>query len=390
MFFVGIDVSSAKHDCCILDGSRKMIRSFMIVNSREGFSALSATLTELAAPENIKIGLEATGIYGDNLANFLRRKGFNVCTINPLLSKKHQSATTLRKTKNDRSDAKNIALIVASEDLQPDQVVSYHIVELKSLSRARFLTVKDRSSLKNKVKRLVTVLFPELLDVFTDLFGASGMALMTRYPSAKALAACNLDTLTELLKTASRGRFGRERAEALRKLAKESIGSFSESAVFQLRLLLKRIELLNAQVEMYDDEIRRLMDLLDSPILSVPGIGYTLGAMILSEIGDIKRFSSPAKLLAFAGLEPSVYQSGKFNPASGKMVKRGSPFLRWALLQVATYAPAFSVTFAAYYVKKRSEGKSPSVAHSHVAKKLVRVIFSLLSRNASFVDSFAA
>ncbi len=390
MFFVGIDVSSVKHDCCILDGSRKMIRSFMILNSREGFSALSATLIELAAPEDIKIGLEATGIYGDNLARFLRRKGFNVCTINPLLCKKHQSATTLRKTKNDRSDAKNIALIVASEDLQPDQPLSYHIVELKSLSRARFLTVKDRSSLKNKVKRLVTVLFPELLDAFTDLFGASGMALMTRYPSAKTLAACNLDTLTELLRTASRGRFGREKAEALRKLAKESIGTFSDSAVFQLRLLLKRIELLNTQIEMYDDEIRRLMDQLDSPILSLPGIGYTLGAMILSEIGDIKRFSSPAKLLAFAGLEPSVYQSGKFNPASGKMVKRGSPFLRWALLQAATYAPAFSITFAAYYDKKRLEGKSPSVAHSHVAKKLVRVIFALLSKNASFIDSFAA
>ena len=390
MFFVGIDVSSVKHDCCILDGSRKMIRSFMILNSREGFSALSATLTELAAPENIKIGLEATGIYGDNLACFLRRKGFNVCTINPLLCKKHQSATTLRKTKNDRSDAKNIALIVASEDIQPDHLSSYHIVELKSLSRARFSTVKDRSSLKNKVKRFVTVLFPELLDVFTDLFGASGMALMTRYPSAKALAACNLDTLTELLKAASRGRFGREKAVALRKLAKESIGTFSESAVFQLRLLLKRIELLNTQIEMFDEEIRRLMDQLDSPILSLPGIGYTLGAMILSEISDIKRFSSPAKLLAFAGLEPSVYQSGKFNPASGKMVKRGSPFLRWALLQAATYAPAFSITFAAYYDKKRLEGKSPSVAHSHVAKKLVRVIFALLSKNASFIDSFAA
>ncbi len=390
MFFVGIDVSSAKHDCCILDSSRKPIRSFMILNNRKGFSGLSAVLTELAAPEDIKIGLEATGIYGDNLANFLRRKGYNVCTINPLLCKKHQSATTLRKTKNDRSDAKNIALIVASEDLQPDQLLSYHIVELKSLSRARFLTVKDRSSLKNKVKRLVTVLFPELLDAFTDLFGASGMALMTRYPSAKALAACNLDTLTELLRTASRGRFGREKAEALRKLAKESIGTFSDSAVFQLRLLLKRIELLNTQIEMYDDEIRRLMDQLDSPILSLPGIGYTLGAMILSEIGDIKRFSSPAKLLAFAGLEPSVYQSGKFNPASGKMVKRGSPFLRWALLQAATYAPAFSITFAAYYDKKRLEGKSPSVAHSHVAKKLVRVIFALLSKNASFIDSFAA
>lgn len=390
MFFVGVDVSSAKHDCCILDSSRKPIRSFMILNNRKGFSGLSAVLTELAAPEDIKIGLEATGIYGDNLANFLRRKGYNVCTINPLLCKKHQSATTLRKTKNDRSDAKNIALIVASEDLQPDQPLSYHIVELKSLSRARFLTVKDRSSLKNKVKRLVTVLFPELLDAFTDLFGASGMALMTRYPSAKALAACNLDTLTELLRTASRGRFYWEKAEALRKLAKESIGTFSDSAVFQLRLLLKRIELLNTQIEMYDDEIRRLMDLLDSPILSVPGIGYTLGAMILSEIGDIKRFSSPAKLLAFAGLEPSVYQSGKFNPASGKMVKRGSPFLRWALLQAATYAPAFSITFAAYYNKKRLEGKSPSVAHSHVAKKLVRVIFALLSQNASFIDSFAA
>ena len=112
--------------------------------------------------------------------------------------------------------------------------------------------------------------------------------------------------------------------------------------------------------------------------------------MILAEIGTITRFSSPAKLLAFAGLEPSVYQSGKFNPASGKMVKRGSPYLRWALIQAAAYTSQYSLTFSAFYNQKRAEGKSPSVARSHVAKKLVRVIHSLLINNLFFIDSFAA
>ena len=190
MFYVGLDVASEKHDCCILNEKKKVLQSFSISNSSIGFDSLLAALAELPSDE-IKIGLEATGIYSENLSVFLRRKGFDVTTINPLLLKKHQCATTLRKTKTDKADAKGIALFIAEEGFQPDLPISYHIQELKSLTRARFSVVQDRSALKNKVKRLVVLLFPELLGEFTDIFGSSATALLKQYPSAAKLAACH-------------------------------------------------------------------------------------------------------------------------------------------------------------------------------------------------------
>ena len=153
MYYIGLDIASEKHDCCILNERKKTVQSFSFPNSSDGFGSLLAALAELPSDE-IKIGLEATGIYSENLSVFLRRKGFDVTTINPLLIKKHQSATTLRKTKTDKADAKGIALFIAEEGFQPDLPISYHNQELKSLTRARFSAVQDRSALKNKVKRL--------------------------------------------------------------------------------------------------------------------------------------------------------------------------------------------------------------------------------------------
>ena len=389
MFYVGIDVASEKHDCCILNEKKKIIRSFSFLNSPDGFQSLLSALSGIQ-PDEIKIGLEATGIYSENLSVFLRRKGFNVTTINPLLLKKHQCATTLRKTKTDKADAKGIALFIAEEGFQPDLPVSYHIQELKSLTRARFSFVQDRSALKNKVKRLVVLLFPELLEQFSDIFGASATALLKQYPSAEKLAACHTDALAALLRKSSRGRFGRAKAAYLKQLAKCSIGNHSPARVMELKMLLVRIDLLSEQIKDYDKQIKIIMDELDSPVPTIPGIGYTLGATIIAEVGNISRFSSPAKLLAFAGLEPSIYQSGKFVPASGRMVKRGSPFLRWALLQAAGYVPNYSSTFALYREKKLSEGKSAAVARSHVAKKLVRTIHSLMTHSTAFSDQLTA
>lgn len=389
MFYVGIDVASEKHDCCILNGKRKIIDSFSFDNSSSGYTFLLASLEKLPVDE-VKIGLEATGIYSENLSVFLRRKGYDVTTINPLLIKKHQCATTLRKTKTDKADAKGIALFIAEEGFQPDLPTSYHIQELKSLTRARFSVVQDRSALKNKVKRLVTLLFPELLKEFSDIFGAAATALLKQYPSAAKLAACRCDTLAALLRKSSRGRFGKAKAEYLRQLAKDSIGNHSDARALELKMLLARIDLLSEQILEYDKQIKIIMNQIDSPILTIPGIGYTLGAIIVAEIGDINRFSSPAKLLAFAGLEPSIYQSGKFTPTSGKMVKRGSPFLRWALLQAAGYTPNYSSIFALYRAKKLSEGKPLAVVRSHIAKKLVRIIYSLLTHSTSFSDQLAA
>jgi transposase len=265
---------------------------------------------------------------------------------------------------------------------------SYHISELKSLTRLRFHTVQDRAAAKVKAQGILQVLFPEYKLFFSDIFGASATAVLCRYPSAKALSTARIDTLEKIIHTASRGRLGKEKAIALKAAAKTSIGTYSAAMEIKLQMLFENISLFNKQILTLESKIKELMIQIDSPITTIPGIGWTLGAIILAEIGDIKRFSTPSKLLSFAGSEPSVYQSGKFSAASGKMVKRGSPYLRWALLQAARTVPRFSLTFGAYFNKKINEGKHYCVAASHCAKKLVRIIFSLLNNNTAFLDNF--
>jgi len=290
MFFVGIDVASQKHDCCVLDAQGKVCAEFQIRNNRDGFDYLLEILSQLDSAENIKIGLEATGIYSTNLLAFLRRNGFEATTFNPLHIKKRLSATTLRKTKTDKSDAKFIADTVMHETSQPDTPVSYHISELKSLTRFRFQLVQDCSRAKIQAKAALHTLFPEFSSAFSDVFGASAKAILSKYPSAADVANCRISSLEKVLSSASRGRFGRAKAEELKQLAKQSIGVFSAAKALALQSYLQQIQLFEAQVAEVDRQIKAIMDEIDSPILSVPGIGYTLGATILAEIGDVHRF----------------------------------------------------------------------------------------------------
>lgn len=388
MLYVGIDIASEKHDCCILDQKKNVLSSFSFQNSCQGFDLFLNTVSKFDALQNIWVGLEATGIYGTNLTAFLRRNGIQVTTLNPLLLKNNLKGTTLRKTKTDKTDAKHIASFLMQEAPQPDLPTSYHISELKSLTRLRFHTVQDRAAAKVKAQGILQVLFPEFKLFFSDVFGTAATAVLCRYPSAHALAAARIDTLERIIHTASRGRLGKEKAIALKAAAQTSIGTYSAAQEIKLQMLFENISLFSKQILTLEGKIKELMIQIDSPITTIPGIGWTLGAMILAEIGDVKRFSSPSKLLSFAGSEPSVYQSGKFSAASGKMVKRGSPYLRWALLQAARTVPRFSQTFGAYFSKKLNEGKHYCVAASHCAKKLVRIIFALLNNNTSFSDNF--
>lgn len=390
MIYLGIDVASEKHDCCILDQNKQVLSAFSFPNTQEGFRLLLSKAMEFESPENMRVGLEATGIYGTNLEAFLRRNGIQVTTLNPLLLKNNIKGTTLRKTKTDKTDAKHIASFLMQEAIQPDLPVSYHISELKSLTRFRFKTVQERSKAEIQAKGVLQVLFPEFKLYFSDVFGATATAILCKYPSAKALASARIDTLAALIRKASRGRMGRDKAEVLKAAAKNSIGTHSATMEMKLQMLFERITLFSRQIAEMEKEIKKIMVEIDSPITTIPGISWTLGGIILAEIGNIHRFSNPAKLLSFAGLEPSVYQSGKFNGTSGKMVKRGSPYLRWALLQAARTVPKFSSTFALYFSKKQSENKPYCVAGSHCAKKLIRIIFSILHRNTKFIDNYTA
>lgn len=216
--------------------------------------------------------------------------------------------------------------------------------------------------------------------VYTPIF-----QLLLELPCPDEICKCHLTHLTNVISKASRGKYGREKALQLRELAADSIGSSNRALTFELQQTIRLIQSIQAEINTLDKQIKLVVDELNTPLMTIPGIGYTIAAIILAEIGDINNFSSPAKLLAFAGMEPSTYQSGKYNAAKTPMVKRGSTYLRWAIMQAARLVSMRDSTFSAYMAKKRSEGKHFNVAQTHVGKKLIRVIYSLLKNNTAFV-----
>ncbi len=245
--------------------------------------------------------------------------------------------------------------------------------------------IRYRSKLKLSVTRLIDIIFPELPGFVWSVHQASSYQLLLELPSPEAVSTCHLTHLINVLSKASRGKYGREKAIQLRGLAANSIGSSNRSLIFELQQTIRLVQSVQAEINTLDQQIKLVVDELNTPLMTIPGIGYTIAAIILAEIGDINNFSSPAKLLAFAGMEPSTYQSGKYNASKTPMVKRGSTYLRWAIMQAARLVSMRDPTFATYMAKKRSEGKHFNVAQSHVGKKLIRVIYSLLKNNTAFV-----
>lgn len=252
-----------------------------------------------------------------------------------------------------------------------------NLEELKSLSRYRFDKVCQRAKLKQSVSRLVTILFPELENLVSTLHIASVYALLAELPGAKQAASCHLTHLTNLLSTASKGHYGRSKAIELRNAARRSIGSAMPAKSLELQHTIRLIRELDAEISEIETALKQIIDQIASPILTIPGISYRMGAMILAEIGDFSRFDSPDKILAYAGLSPSTYQSGKLDNAYAHMEKRGSRYLRYALYNATKYVCHWDASFSAYLAKKRAEGKHYNVAISHAAKKLVRLIFAL-------------
>ena len=385
MIFVGIDVAKDKHDCCILDAAGEKLNSFVFANDRAGFEHLLSTIASHEPLENAKIGLESTGHYSTNIQNYLLQKRLCVKVFNPLQVNLARKAETLRKTKTDRSDSAFLAQLLFSDGKiksysQPVLAVS----ELRMLTRSRFRLVQMRSKYKLSISRLITVLFPELTQAVHSVNQKSSYALLLEFPTAAAIANAHLTRLTTILRENSHGKYGREKAVEIRELARNSIGHNSRAAGFELQQTIRLIQNLQAEIDLLDKEIRAAMKEIDSPVLSIPGVGFVLGAMIVSEIGDIENFDNPAKLLAFAGLEPSTYQSGNYNANKTPMVKRGSKYLRWALLQAARLVAYRDETFNRYYAKKKAENKHHFVVLNHTAKKLVRVLFHLLKTGQHF------
>lgn len=388
MIYVGIDVAKDKHDCLITDSDGVVLfEPFSIPNNRSGFDTLLACLISCCDDfSDIKVGLEATGHYSDNLLKFLIANDLPTTVINPLHTNLYRKGLSLRKTKTDTVDAHSIVTMLRTECLKPYSHTSYHVRELKSLTRYRFSLVKDCARLKTSYTRLCTILFPELEKLVPSLHMASLYALLKELPNTKAIAGCHLTRLTHLLSAASKGRYGRDKALEIRNAASVSIGSFSEVKSLELQQTISLIEMMEIQIAKVEARINPIVDTLHSPIMTVPGISYRMAAVIIAETENFSNFSRAEQVLAYAGLEPSVYQSGQMTSTHSKMVKRGSRYLRYALFNATKYVCRWDDHFGTYLAKKRAEGKAYNVAVSHAAKKLTRVLFHLVKTNQPFIS----
>lgn len=387
MIYIGFDIAKENHYASIADSNGEVIQeAFLVKNSSNGFNFFLDKLKD----HNINIsdclvGMESTGHYGENLIQFLHNNGFNIGIINPIQTDALRNSN-IRKTKTDKIDTYLIIQSLMLKHYTPFVPKDIKLLELRSLCRHRDDVLKYRTKLKVRLVAFVDQLFPELNLIFNSIHLKSCYTLLSVYPSPRYIANTRIDAITNILSKASKGRFSFEKAKQLKELAKSSIGVNNSSLSIQIKHSLKQIELLDEQLKELDLKIKEIMDELNSVILTIPGISYTLGSIILSEIGNIDKFASPTKLLAFEGLDPSVKQSGNFNATIIKMSKRGSKLLRYAMLRASGLIIWNSETYNAYYNRKLAQGKSHNNAVCHVAHKLTRVIFHMLKENVEFKE----
>ena len=386
MILVGIDIAKNKHDCLITNSNGEVLaKSFTIPNSLDGFELLCSKIYSCSSNDpDIKIGLEATGHYSNNICEFLLNKNFPIFIINPLHTSLYRKSQSFRKAKTDKADAHMICSMLKTQKLTPYAPVSYHSQELKSLTRYRFRLVEDCSKLKVSFSRLMTIMFPELEPIVKNLQVNSVYQLMRKCPSADAVSKCHLTSLTNILIKNSKGHYRKEKAIIIRNAARTSIGTCTPIQSLELVQTIDRILLLQSQIALLEEKIETIMKQIDSPMTTIPGIATLTAAVIYAEIGDFSKFSSAEKILAFAGMEPSVYQSGEYNSSHGRMVKHGSKYLRHILFLAAENVSHWDPSFASYLAKKRAEGKHYKVAISHVARKLLRVIYSMEEKHQSY------
>ena len=378
MIYVGIDISKYKHDCFICnDLGEIIVENLSFENTKKGFQQF-LDLLKSYDNSNVHIGLEATGHYGLNLKLFLEKNNYTFMEFNPLLVKEFSKSLSLRKTKTDKADAMTIAQKLLSVPYKPNSKLFYHKYSMKSLSRLRETLVKQRSKYMVQMTNILDIIFPEFKPFFSNRFSTTSLYILEKYTSVDKIANMrDFDTLKSL----SRSHFTYSKFIKLKDLAKNTIGESNEIFELQLQILLNLYKEIDIKIDSIDNQISTIVKELNPPTLSIPGIGVNS-----SEFGDISKFSNSSKMLSFAGLEPGISESGTLS-SKGKMVKRGSGYLRYALMNVAMVVIANNHVFYDYYFKKRSEGKCHRVALSHVCKKLIRVIYILETKNICFDPS---
>ena len=386
MFYLGIDIAKVNHVASLIaDDGSILIKAIKFTNSSEGLQKLLDCISNYDSSQ-VYCAMEATGTYWLSLFSALTDKGFNVSVFNPYQIKSFRGAYTNRKQKNDVIDSVLIANFLSFNGTEQTSLPNDDLLALKNLTRYRRNLVDNISKAKTQVTGILDKVFPEYSDLFSDIFGEASKQILLNCPTPNEVINFNTRKLANLLKKASRGYHSTNKVREVKNLAKNSFGiKFTGDACsFEIKQLVNQIIFLENQVNELEVKIKDIYSKLDNHLQSIPGIGEVTAPIILAEIGDINNFSSPSKLTAFAGIDPSENQSGNKKSSNEKTSKRGSPYLRHALYTAAMVASTNDPVMHDYYLKKRAEGKHHYVALTGIERKLLGIIFHVLKENRDY------
>lgn len=390
LLYVGIDIAKNTHELTVVDEEGAPLdHSFSFRNSIPGVQRLMKYFEKLGVtPEDSLIGMEATGHYWVCLYSALMKEGFEIVVLNPIQSEAF-SKMSIRKVKNDAVDSYYIAQLLRFGGYSPSNISDEAIFSLKQLSRFRTNLVDECSFWKVKLIGLLDQVFPEYSKLFSDVFGVTSKEVLKKYPLPEDLLNVSTEELAELLKKASRGAFGVEKAKEIQESAKNTFGiSYAkETFSFQIQQILDQILFIEGQIKDLEKKLKELLDGLDSYLTTITGISSVTAATILGEIGDISRFERAPQLVAYAGLDVAVRESGEYTGKGGKISKRGSPYLRRAIWQAATVASRYDPALREYYQGLRDRGKPHLVAIGAVARKMTNIIFAILRDQKPYVPN---
>lgn len=390
MFYVGIDIAKHNHEASIIDFDGKLLcESISFANSQKGCEKLIVMLERFSATkETTVIGMEATGHYWLSVYSYLLDLGYDLKVINPIQSDAFRKMY-IRQTKNDSKDSFVIAQIMRFGEFSSTSLSDENIMALRQLSRYRLALVDECSDWKRKVICLLDQVFPEYATLFSDTFGVTSKEILLKYPTPEDMLAVSSKKLTTLLSKASRGRFDIQKANEIKDCAKNSFGvKFAKDAFsFQIKQMISQIVFIENQLNDLEQELSKILKETNSVITTIIGIGEVLGAIIIGEIGDISRFDSAPKLVAFAGLDVKVNQSGQFLGTQNKISKRGSPYLRRAIWTAANRAAFADPVLSEYYQSLRVRGKHHLTAIGAVSRKMCNIIFAVLRDNKPYIPN---
>lgn len=388
MIYAGIDIAKNEHVIGATDERGKdAAKPMSFANSTAGFDRCAAYLDGLSeSKSDLLVGMEATGHYWLPLFCRLQDEGYAVVVINPIRTDAMRRFKGSSRVKTDMIDCVLVAETLRCGDFEPSKLGEEATVELRQLTRLHQELKENIADLKRQVIVALDQVFPEYDSIFSNTFGESSKAFLKRCPTPEECLDIRVDSIAKTLERASHGKLGREKAEEIKGVARNSCGiSIATSAFsFQIKLLIDQIDFIEGQVAEVEARIREGIEAVEPLVLTIPGIGHVLGAQIVSEIGDVRRFHSAAAIVKYAGINPSISQSGKFSSDENHITKQGSPYLRRALYLAAMAQLKLKTPFYDYYAKKRADGKSHREALIAVARKLVHVIYAVLSKQEPY------